>query len=273
MIYHYTDLNAATSIVEKAEIWLTDYRYLNDKEEFSKGFEILCDALDRFDGFTEEHSEEFKVSLKAAVEFIKADNFSKLQRDYIFVASFSKSSDMLSQWRSYGMYCLELDDVFFSEDTAVVLECHYVKDSNEARRYANTLIANKIIPELNETWKKYKNLSVDFYLSAIMNIYSLSFKHSAFESEDEIRFVVSCAPDDKRIQFRTRGQLLIPYISIGFESNILKSVTVGPLDNQELAYISMNMFAKNISRIKWRDEQAFEYRLHVEKSHIPYRSI
>ena len=36
MIYHYTDLYAAKSITENAEVWLTDYRYLNDKEEFLK---------------------------------------------------------------------------------------------------------------------------------------------------------------------------------------------------------------------------------------------
>ena len=46
MIYHYTDLNAAKSITENAEVWLTDYRYLNDKEEFFKGHEVLLDALD-----------------------------------------------------------------------------------------------------------------------------------------------------------------------------------------------------------------------------------
>jgi uncharacterized Fe-S radical SAM superfamily protein PflX len=36
MIYHYTDLYAAKSITENAEVWLTDYRYLNDKENFER---------------------------------------------------------------------------------------------------------------------------------------------------------------------------------------------------------------------------------------------
>ncbi|CTT28260.1 Permease%2C cytosine/purine%2C uracil%2C thiamine%2C allantoin family [Escherichia coli] len=45
MIYHYTDLNAATSIANNAQMWLTDYRFLNDKEEFKQGFEVLLEAL------------------------------------------------------------------------------------------------------------------------------------------------------------------------------------------------------------------------------------
>ncbi|MGC9770519.1 hypothetical protein P4I21_24435, partial [Escherichia coli] len=45
MIYHYTDLNAATSIANNAQMWLADYRFLNDKEEFKQGFEVLLEAL------------------------------------------------------------------------------------------------------------------------------------------------------------------------------------------------------------------------------------
>lgn len=272
MIYHYTDLNAATSIVEKAEIWLTDYRYLNDKEEFSKGFEILCDALDKFDGYTPEHSDEFRGAMRKAVDFIVSDA-STLLSNNVFVTSFSKSADFLSQWRSYGMYCIGLDDAFFREDGTDVLECHYVKDAKEALNYAYQLIENHILPEMLHAFQFVKDFSFGFYLKARVEAFALSFKHEAFESEQEIRFVVSYEPDDERIKFRPRGQLLIPYISVGFDSSILKSVTVGPLENQELAYVSMNMFAKKISRKKWRDEQALEYRLHVEKSHIPYRSL
>lgn len=60
--------------------------------------------------------------------------------------------------------------------------------------------------------------------------------------ENEIRFVISCSPDDDRINFRTRGNLLIPYIPLAFEPQLLKSITIGPIDNQELACASLAMF-------------------------------
>ena len=55
MIYHYTDLNAAKSITENAQVWLTDYRFLNDTEEFTKGYEVLLDALEQYQDYAGEY--------------------------------------------------------------------------------------------------------------------------------------------------------------------------------------------------------------------------
>lgn len=50
MMYHYTDLNAAKSIIENSTIRLTDIRFLNDKNEFNQGLEILKAAMCEFVG-------------------------------------------------------------------------------------------------------------------------------------------------------------------------------------------------------------------------------
>ncbi len=59
MIYHYTDLNAATSIANNAQMWLTDYRFLNDKEEFKQGFEVLLEALESYQDNSGKYNPEF----------------------------------------------------------------------------------------------------------------------------------------------------------------------------------------------------------------------
>lgn len=272
MIYHYTDLNAAKSITEKAEVWLTDYRYLNDKEEFTKGYEVLLDALDEYHDDEGIYPNKFIDDIASAVVFIRESSFQALERNNIFVASFSHIPDLLNQWRSYGMYCLELDEDFFRDDNVVVLDCHYLQHESDAMDYARVLIDNYILPEIVKIWREDKSL-VSLELSSLIDIYALSFKHAAFYDEHEIRFVVSCLPDDERITFRVRSNILIPYIPLTFDPQLLKGITVGPIENQELALDSLTMFANKVSRKLQRDEGNIEYNLIVEGSDIPYRYI
>lgn len=272
MIYHYTDLNAAKSITENAQVWLTDYRFLNDKEEFTNGYEVLLDALDEYHDYSGKYPKDFIDDMTKAVGFIRGSGFQALERNNIFVSSFSRTPDLLNQWRSYGMYCLELNEFFFRDDEVVVLDCHYLQHEGDALDYANGLINDYIFPELVEVWSKNKSL-VSLELSSLIDIYALSFKHQAFYDENEIRFVISCSPDDKRINFRVRGNLLIPYIPLAFEPQLLKSITVGPIDNQELACASLTTFSENISRKVKQGQGDIEYWLVVENSEIPYRNI
>jgi hypothetical protein len=272
MIYHYTDLNAAKSITENAQVWLTDYRFLNDKEEFTNGYEVLLDALDEYQDYSGKYPKDFIDDITKAVEFIRGSGFQDLVRNNIFVTSFSRAPDLLGQWRSYGMYCLELDEAFFRDDEVVVLDCHYLHHPNDALDFAGSLINDYILPELVEVWRQDKTL-VSLELSSFIDIYALSFKHQAFDDEYEIRFVISCSPDDERINFRVRGNLLIPYIPLAFEPQLLKSITVGPIDNQELACASLTMFSEKVS-LKIQQEQGdIEYWLVVGNSEIPYRNI
>jgi len=60
LIYHYTDLNAAISIARHSKLWLTDTRFLNDKEEFSLGLEYLIETLTMFNEYPDGTSDNFK---------------------------------------------------------------------------------------------------------------------------------------------------------------------------------------------------------------------
>lgn len=272
MIYHYTDLNAVKSITENAEVWLTDYRYLNDKEEFSKGYEILLNALENYKNDSEKYPEKYLVDIQEAVEFISGDSFEKSERNKIFVSSFSRVPDLLNQWRSYGMYCLELDEDFFRDDDVEVLECHYIQHINDALDYAEKLIEFYILPKLLKIWQQNKHW-VSVELSALIDIYALSFKHEAFSSEHEIRFVLSCSSDDNRIAFRVRGDMLIPYIPLKFDPQLLRTIWIGPVDNQDLVCESLTMFANKVSEKVKVVEGNIEYDLLVENSVVPYRNI
>ena len=273
MIYHYTDLNAAKSITENAQVWLTDYRFLNDTEEFTKGYEVLLDALEQYQDYAGEYPKDLIACFSRAVEYIRDDNFSQFERNNIFVSSFSKTTDSLSQWRSYGMYCLELDEAFVGTEDIQLLDCHYLHNECDAIEYADTIIRIHIMPALLKIWTERKPFLIDLKLSSLLEIYALSFKHAAFVDEDEVRFVVSCSPDDERISFRVRGQLLIPYIALEFKPQLIKSIIVGPVDNQDLACDSIAMFARKISRKVNHNQKDNDYALVVKNSDVPYRKI
>lgn len=114
---------------------------------------------------------------------------------------------------------------------------------------------------------------VGLELIFLIEVYALSFKHKAFNDEDETRLVIRCSQKDPRIQFRVRGELLIPYIPMKFEPKILNSITIGPIDNQKLACDSLAMFTEQISHRVQQEELNFNYYLVVNSSDIPYRNV
>lgn len=278
MIYHYTDLTAVKSITENATVWLTEYRYLNDKAEFITGLDILRQALALNQEYSDDYPADFIKKLKEAINFINhADFKTPTAAENLFVASFSKSADSLSQWRSYGMFMLAFEGEFISpsqiEDEFYRLECHYAVDNKEVIKHAGDIIRQKIIPELFRLCKR-DNINLIFLrLSELIEIYALSFKHKAFESEQEVRLVIKYRNNAPEIKFRVKGDLLIPYIELCINPLSLMSVTVGPVASQELSVASLTLFANRCAKQVQINEKESNYSLNIFSSDTPYRNL
>ncbi|MGO2439974.1 hypothetical protein [Serratia liquefaciens] len=278
MIYHYTDLNAIQSVVENNVFWLTDYRFLNDKEEYVRGYDILLESFSDFVCSYPNDSPELFGCISMALDSIKSGEIrEKLESNRFFVGSFSRSPDTLSQWRSYGMFSLGVDDdklmALSKKQGRYYLECHYIQDDGDALEYAYELIAEKILPLLVDIWNNGEgHWKIDFELSLLIDIYALSFKNSAFYDEGEVRIVVSCEPDDEGIKFRSKGEYLVPYIELSVTPETIQEIMIGPVKNQEVADDSLTMFARKVSN-KFKKSGCKEYELVVDKSDIPYRSL
>ena len=278
MIYHYTDLNAIQSVVENNVFWLTDYRFLNDKEEYVRGYDLLLEAFSDFVFSYPNDSPKLFGCIAMALESIKSGEIRKrLERNCFFVGSFSHSPDTLSQWRSYGMFSLGVDDdklmALSNRPGHYYLECHYIQDDGDALEYAYGLIAEEILPLLVDIWNNGEgHWEIDLELSSLIDIYALSFKNSAFYDEGEVRVIVSCEPDDEGIKFRSKGEYLVPYIELSVPSETIKEIMIGPVKNQEVADNSLTMFARKVSK-EFKRSGCKEYELVVDKSDIPYRSL
>lgn len=276
MLFHYTDLNAVQSILVNSKLWLTDYNFLNDKEELKAGYEYLIEALEHFDDYPEECSTACINAIKSSIRFLSEHERLPEQKYCIFVSSFSLAPDSLTQWRSYGMFSVE-----FNKDSLIasnrlsnlfLLECKYILDKNDALDDANQIIKDEIIPRLMITYKKTRRF-LNVELSYLVDLFALSFKHAAFYEEQEERIVMVFPPDDDLIKFRAKGNILIPYVELPFPTSSIDSVKIGPIDNQELSAQSLYLLTDQVSRKVRELNKNSDFAIAVETSDLPYRSI
>lgn len=88
LFYHYTSVESLEAILDSDELWLSDYRSLNDTSELSVGREVARAIFQEYSGkpVFELLNDALEVSVKEA----------------FFVGSFSQVGDCLNQWRAYA---------------------------------------------------------------------------------------------------------------------------------------------------------------------------
>ncbi|WP_368149935.1 DUF2971 domain-containing protein [Aeromonas sp. R2-4] len=270
-LFHYTDLNALISILQRQEIWLTDIRYLNDERELHEGLEKIRDILKsiRSENLMDQDYSSKAISfldnvLREHTEFIYVD-------DSIFVFSLSNQPDSLSQWRAYGKYAIEFDVQELSTQIGDIQKCSYKNSLHEKN------LLEKITSAISGTAEDmttndgcvHKGMDIASQLISL----AATIKHSGFEDERESRIILSTGEYgcERKINYRTRGDVLIPYISLPISLDCIKSVTVGPLREQDMAFNSLYEFIKRIEYSYQSETGNLEFEIDVLKSQIPFR--
>jgi hypothetical protein len=100
-LWHYTSFAGFQGIISSKTIWATEYRFLNDSEEFAHArtlVEKLVEEIPEFTGlqFPARTTVRSAINIAFNTGFLDADRFS------LMVASFSEVGDQLSQWRGYA---------------------------------------------------------------------------------------------------------------------------------------------------------------------------
>jgi hypothetical protein len=264
-LYHYTDVLAVHSILKSRTIWLTDIRFLNDKEEHREGLEIFEKSLSEIDV---DRKYEAKAIDAIRKNLIKAEAFD-MNLNPLYIFSLSAKKDQLSQWRAYGSYAIEFDTELLCKNVKIPAPCIYKVDEKIERSTKKVKKAVEVIAE--EMEKNGGDLGPCGHNSLVDLMHDAArFKHDGFKEEGETRLII---PQDDlcEIHYRAKDGMLTPYIEIKLPLECIRSIQLGPMGNQELAYISMFGFAKQIEH-NWRTETSnMGYLLQVEKSPIPYR--
>ncbi|NWO06827.1 MAG: hypothetical protein HLX50_14370, partial [Alteromonadaceae bacterium] len=123
-LIHYTNLDALVNILQTQTLRLTDARYLNDSQEMKEGFSYIREQIELSE-YAHSEDEHFKQAHRIFEnDFIDFITYSDIEEP-AFLCSFSGSDDLLSQWRSYGMFAIEFDPEHIQYENFNILECKY----------------------------------------------------------------------------------------------------------------------------------------------------
>ena len=273
-IYHYTNAQGILGILNKQEekinLWFTHYKYLNDTSEGTELQRIYNNAIDDMKEKNELTGEEYasikdlQFEDKHMYAYTTMDGEEPLTRinfaeDDSYICCFSKNGDSLNMWRYYskqdtgyaiGLFSFVMEreakiDYFSPQETRIGKFAweEVVYDDNRKKE----LIRASIIEAIKET-KEFEQLVAQegkrvSYLyslcSAVQSAlipYKFYFKHSCFQSEEEIRCILTIPKDKElateknpfKVSYRNRGGIITPYIVVPFSRKALRSVTVSP---------------------------------------------
>lgn len=278
-LYHYTDAKGLHGILKSNELWASSYQFLNDATEFKYAFNLMKVAYPQ---------EDSNPSKEGMTHFEIAEMISKERYNYIsgslFVVSFSKQKDLLSQWQAYaGPYSGY--SLGFRQSTLDVykngefVECNLVKCDYDKDKQLEDIkcLIGKLSEEINafykltpESGEQNMRNGVDKIISQRVDAnkkmlwLAKSFKHSSFKDEEEWRLVVCPLPEDsKKICYRPTKRTVIPYVKIHFKLGLpIERIVVGPGPHQERSAHSLKQMLKN-----------FGFKnVEVSRSEIPYRN-
>jgi hypothetical protein len=280
-VYHYTVDIGLFEIIRTGQLWISDYTSMNDPSEIQYGIHIGVEELE-----AELATRNSPVPIRNFVGGFKgvvAKGLDKVLR--VFVLSMSINGDELTQWRSYGDnasgYRLEfnstiLDEAFNQFVRALTLNgsgsFRVLYDERDLRSRLRAHVKNALdmvgtMPRgpIQEMAKVYDRIGVDLLLSFIYT--ALYFKHHAYESEKEYRYLIATRPNEPPpLLHRARRNKFIDYMAMDWKTNFanaLTSMRIGPDGREDLA-------KKFITDIREKYLPA-GMPLIVDKSTIPYR--
>lgn len=273
-LFHYTDINAVRSILEGGKLRLTDFRYLNDLQEVHEGVSSILDFTKRE---LDSHADNCKYFIEAAEFVLHMLEQGRGSGDYvepIFVCSFSRAADLLSQWRTYGSYAIEFSATAFSHK---LYECVY--DKEEQLSVAQSSVKNILrgMAAYMEEVECGIDQGVYYYFCDLM-LLAAKIKHSSFSEEQEVRLVVGHDVDPSigggpEVMYRSRDNMLIPFTEVSIPFDSIRAIHVGPMRDQELACISLKGFIKRAA-LDYANENGCNYHeVEIVKSSTPYRAL
>jgi hypothetical protein len=251
-IYHYTNLESLTKIIETKSLWATNCQYLNDIFETKHIESIFRDIAKEFQG-VELSITNFLIELmntKIHQEFI----------DKIYVISFTDENDSIAMWNNYGKngVIIEFDSTAFyknkiKRETNIIHKdiksiglakfiMDVIYDNIKIKDYFIMLIKN-IAKKINYNSENIENIiKKDLDDFTYLFLLCILFKDKSYSYEKEIRMAF-CLLDDKDVGkveiYRIKNNLIIPYLDISFEENSklpIKRIGINP-EQKDIMYI------------------------------------
>ena len=270
-VCHYFPKSALLSIIKDKKFYFSDTDFLNDYSEMKHIYSVIEKVVSQ--GDTDSAAIKLfkeilrnKTMIVDDISFIgkeieddsENDGFIFNQRNYVFCCSLD--NDCLSNWKYYGKgngydaYNITFNANHYLKYIKSILKFKEYKCLSGIVIYDDDIKAEMIsdliqkidafIEVSNPDSNMMRALETRLFYY-IMDI-SLFFKDSAYKDEKEYRFVLGL--DNSKIRnnaleydFRFANDILVPYLKIPFDKDMVELVGIGPCMNSDLS--SKSLFA------------------------------
>lgn len=274
-IYHYTSQEAVLSIIDNNCFYASNALYLNDISELKYGKDVIKSVINKLlnDKDYEYHREKWEAQGVYFLQKILSEVENQTLSN-IYVLCFSRSKDLLSQWRGYGDNGIQIE--LSSSELFYCFDSNYIaKDVVYSREKQEQIILEELETLLNFAvfgydWIDFPSEELDGFPSAVSRILHNSiiwFKDIAWKEEKEFRVVYNPLYSEVRggklkIKYRTNGKIIVPYVELCANKDGLPitQLMISPGLNQDRIFQGLNFFVaeKSLSMIE------------VVKSKIPF---
>lgn len=256
-IFHYTSLRGFSGIVESRQLWFSEADLLNDYSEGTYLFEFLRHILYT----TKRYAKAFTNMILREI-----DNppYHDAYPEYkIFICCFSYNRDSLPMWNYYAkdsnQHGVNIEyDTFktwkiidkFCIDNDLFREKYLVCYDEKLQKE----FLFKVLDMTYVLWRNFKDKDIVRYMLGLLNTIKYAFKHYAFKTEDEIRFVVKMYekrfedeirkkyPEFELVKVRSNNGFFVPYIEMPFTKECVYSIATSPLIKDYAQIDSMKMY-------------------------------
>lgn len=225
IIYHYCNVDAFKAIIQNKTLWLSSVYNLNDYKEIHW---IKEKVLKKIALYTDKYSFD---------KFNKFEQFYNNELPNVYIASFSKGDDLLSQWRAYANdghgVAIGFNTEYFKQNNLVSTST-VLYDELEQENLIDNILAPllNLGDNINTNSKEFMNLCE--HIIEQLNFLSAKSKNELFKEENEVRLIhTPTITDDEENQkfifennlsdmmFRAVCGNLIPYFELRFNKELL----------------------------------------------------
>lgn len=262
-LYHYTSPKALRGILKSNNLWFSNIYFLNDKSEMKYTYLLILEILPNL---KKELNTEFYKKILERAEYMTCNTYYEEESEIFarleyYVLCLSTEKNCLNLWSNYTKT---------SDKTGYNIAFSYegLKDCVESKGYEFVSFANvcynvdnqkkmitNTILKFNEKYKASKNgKDKQIVLWDIIDnfkIYSIFLKHPAFADEKEFRIVIGIRTHSKheKCEFEIQNGIFVPHIEHEMpspeEKSIIKSITISPTCDKELAVYSVRKLANS----------------------------
>lgn len=251
-VYHYTSQRGLQGIVDTRAIWATDIWFLNDSKEFALALDLAREVL-------EERRKASTTRRDLGLYTVMTESLTQVGESHVFVASFSREGDQLSQWRGYcpkasgfaiGFRPAALVDGVGANQEFILAPCLYDAEKQRALLVEivdEVLQASRALQTLEPDNSRRVLAEAHKLFSKLLSLAAPVLKHTSFAEESEWRlFSRPTLTSAAGLKFRSGTSMLVPYreieLAVAPKPVPIARIVVGPTPMPALAKQAVELF-------------------------------